>query len=223
MQFDQSWGAELRARLEPALSFSDRRKFEEPIRFLNEMASRLVSTHPVLQYASIDVQLVEQATWQTFSVPGRIYVPRHLLQTLEFENEWAAVLSFELGVLARRFVAERLRAEDYVSAPEDWRKRLNEISIWFGPGGVYRFSSRELKSALEPAVDFLYRANYDVRGLASLWQAYRRSSSFSPYTAADLEGLIETTRDTTALYTPTINPIVRSARFVQLQKRIRNL
>ena len=78
-------------------------------------------------------------------------------------------------------------------------------------------------AALESAVDLLYRARFDPRGLVSLLQRFQKKSGKIPWDAATLRRMVEKTRESISLRSPLINPIVRSDRFLHVRKRIQKL
>lgn len=94
---------------------------------------------------------------------------------------------------------------------------------YIGPHGVFDFPDDFHFDAAEAAVDILYKAGFDPRGLVSLWEIYGAAPERSPYGKDLLAKLTQRTRRVIALHAPLRNPIVRSPSFLTIQKRIRKL
>ena len=124
-------------------------------------------------------------------------------------NGVAGQHSIEYGSLAGLFLTSAARQE----RPFDY----------FGPHGVFDFPDEFHVSAAEGAVELLYSASFEPRGLVSLWSMYGAHPDSSPFGPDLLAKLMEKTRRTIALHAPLRNPIVRSQSFLTIQKRIRQL
>jgi predicted Zn-dependent protease len=190
--------------------------------YLRQLAQALADPTPELARSPLGVFLIREGKgkWRTYSLPGnRIYLPVELLRELGFENEIAALIAVEFGHLLGRDSVRRLAElrDPRENAPAPAPARI------FGENGIFAFTEAERIAAAERAVDILYRAGYDPRGLVSVWQKYRAHPDRSPLDAGTLGKLQEATRRAIATRAPLRNPVVRSAAFITIQKRIRRL
>jgi beta-barrel assembly-enhancing protease len=203
--------------------------------YLRNLAQALVQ-NTELKDAPIGVLLVADRAsgdWRDFSLPGnRIYLSTGLLRQLQFENEVAAAIAFELGHIVKRHALSRLAEQMGKKKAENPTLELvlpSEVTAYgqniryFGPGGVFGFTDEEQAESVQVAVDILYRAGFDPRGLVSLWDKYKDQPRRSPFDPGALAKLTEQTRQSIALYSPLRNPIVRSQAFIKIQERIRKL
>jgi predicted Zn-dependent protease len=216
---DNAVGAELAARFEKQLKLHSDREVGS---FLKSLAQGLSEGSPDLKLAAVGVQIIRdvKGAWRSFGLPGnRIYVSSGLIRKLEFENEVAAALAFELGHIQKRHLVNRLEE----GKPAATSGESGQPVDFLGPSGVFAFSDEAELEAVDASVDLMYRAGYDPRGLLSIWQAYAVEPRRSPFDASMLEKLVNRTRGAITKYAPLRNPIVRSAAFIAIQKRIRKL
>lgn len=183
--------------------------------YLTNIARRLFSA---VESAgpSLRVQAVSfsgaRAVPQTWMIPPTHgYVDERILKAMNFENEIAAGVAFEWErtqdiAFEKRFIAE------LDSPAPDYRK-------------IYEFSEVEDLKAVEGAVDRMYRAGYDPRGLVTYFE--RMSSFAKGRTATAFESRIpllqEKARRTIAFYAPLLNPIVRTEDFYKIRKKLERL
>jgi predicted Zn-dependent protease len=191
--------------------------------YLRKLAQALADASPELSHAPLGVLLIDRgvgARWQSYALPGnRVYLPVSLLRQLQFENEIAAAIALELGHLLGRDALRRLA--QLREAPETTSTvSLNQT---FGENGIFAFSEEERSRAAERAVDILYRAGFDPRGLVGLLARYQERPELSPVDEGTLERLQEKTRQAIATRAPLRNPVVRSPAFIRIQKRIEKL
>jgi hypothetical protein len=174
-------------------------------RYLSQVALRLLK--PLDKNLSPKIQMVssnEQESPKLWIIPPDMgFVDQRILKSLEFENEIAALLAFNWErtqdiEFEKRFIAEL----DQVSP--DFRK-------------IYQFSENEDLKAVEGAVDILYNAGYDPRGLISV---FNRKTSVNKDRSVVLQ---DKARRTIAFYKPLINPTVRSQEFYQMRKKLDRL
>ena len=92
-----------------------------------------------------------------------------------------------------------------------------------GVSGLFSFSDDAQAEAAEAAVDILYKAGYDPRGLVSLWEKFEKNPKQSPFERGLIPKLLEATRRAIAGYPPLRNPVIRSKAFLAVHKRIQKL
>ena len=238
---DNVVAAELAPRFEMELKL--RRDTEVSV-YLRQLAERLVNTQADIAGAGVGVFVVQdrRTQWWNYGLPGnRIYLSAGFLKSAEFENELAAAIAMEVSHLLRRDAIQRIRqqtspAPTLASAasvatgstgmdvlPPSDRPTLPKAIDYFGPNGIFIFPEESRLEAVDTAVDILYKAGFDPRGLTELWRNYQDHGSRSPLEASTLAKLLDRTRSAIASYPPLRNPIVKSDRFIVIQKRIRRL
>jgi len=143
--------------------------------------------------------------WADYSLPGtRIYLSSGELKRSEFENEVAAAIAVQLAHVARRHAVIRLTRDPEIArldgsviesvmpvAPPG----SGNVSVdFFGPKGIFAFSQENRLDAADMAVDILYRAGFDPRGLILFWTNHVNHLASSPYDSDLLQRLIERSR-----------------------------
>ena len=208
IHIDSKVGLTLAKDFDAECSFKHDGKVEN---YLNKVARRLADAVPELKTTPIAVVILSDRNkrWQNYALPGnRIYLSVGLLRGMEFENEIAAAIAFQLGHILKRHAVLHYE-KDFKSLPN--------------LRGIFDFNEMEDVAASQSGVNVLYRAGYDPRGLVSLWEQYQNNLQHSPYKADTLSTLTEKTRQAIALNTPLRNPIVRSQAFLTVKKRIQKL
>ncbi|MCM2277606.1 MAG: M48 family metalloprotease [Oligoflexia bacterium] len=206
--------------LDLARAFEAQQQFKtEPVltHYLEQLSASLGRSVPELGQTPAKVALLAAkgpaARWTHYALPGnRIYLSTSILRDVRFENELAAILALELGHILKRSAVSRLPEGEGATAPD-----------FLGPSGIFAYSEEQLIAALSPALDMLYAAGFDPRGMATLMIRYRDVPTRSPYPPGIAAKLLENTRRIIALQAPLRNPIVRSEKFLALQKRMRKL
>ncbi len=239
VQHDNAVGNELAQRFESQVKLKNDR---EVTVYLRALARKLSDASPDLKPTGVGVLLLRDKlpVWRNFGVPGnRVYLSVGLLRQFEFENEVAAVIAFELAHIQKRHLISRLEQAQRGDAPQASPspgttdlpvmpnlvlddERLRSIDF-FSPNGVFVFKLDDELEAVDGAVDLLYKSGYDPRGLIGVWKAYESNPRQSPYDLSTLNKLLERTRNAISGYAPLLNPIVRSAGFIAIQKRIKKL
>jgi predicted Zn-dependent protease len=238
VQRDQALGAELARQFESQLRFKGDK---EILVYLRNVAQALVDGTSELRPSGVGVQVVQDrgGRWRNYGFPGnRIYLSAGLLKHVQYENELAAAIAFELAHVLKRHAVLRLQEERIRDAkvanqggPADYPTVEGLVPSaaggkpidYFSPTGVFAFPDEFQTAAAQTAVEILYRAGYDPRGLVSLWSLYETESDHSPYDDDLLEKLLEKTRRVIALQSPLRNPIVRSQAFLTIQRRMQKL
>lgn len=219
-QLDNVLGLDLAQQFEAQITLRN----DEVVAAYLEQLGRSLMQLPELKNSPLQVKLIreKQDPWRNYALPGtRVYVSIPYLKDVRFENEVAAILALELGHIARRTAVSRLGEPSAEGA-----RRLPgplKAPAFFGSNGIFAFTEEQHAAALEPALEMLYSAGFDPRGLTSLMARYQQNPDRSPYSAPTVAKMLENTRRIIALHAPLRNPIVRSDRFVALQRRIKAL
>lgn len=138
---------------------------------------------------------------------GKIFFDVRVLRALRFENEIASAMALAWERSEGTEFRERLITEAQGGNPDPMR-------IWV-------FSTLENERAIEGAVDRVYKAGYDPRGLVSYFD--RVPSRSKNQLESDNEALKDKARRTIAFYAPLLNPIVRTEDFYKMRKRLERL
>ena len=151
---------------------------------------------------------------------------------LEFENELAADLAIQLSYLKRKDVLNRLNQDlDFTKgrhidltrmSPDEAQQWVDKVEF-LGEDGLFTFSEDEEREALIGAVDILYRAGYDSRGILTLLDRFRENPTHSPYLENKIDRFKQCVRRKIALYTPLLNPIVQTQEFLIARNRMGKL
>ncbi len=207
-------GNDLSSQLEVELKI---KKAEGIEKFLSELALRLASFDSELKEITIQVVVIDsyQKKWKSFSLPGgRIYLPLGLLKKIEYDNEAAALVAFELSHLKKRNLVKRLEAI------ESEKQSARTLPNLFGSQGLFTYDDETLSMTSGGAVELLYSAGFDSRGLVSLLKRFEQNEAHSPFEKETLEHMLEQTRLEIAQRTPLRNPIVRTLDFQVFKKQL---
>ncbi len=200
-------GEFLAPQLERHLDWSWDAQVEE---FLDGILQKLLQEDRPIGASRVKVIRERGGEWRNFSLPvDRLFLSGSLLSRLEHENEVAAVLAFELGLLQRRVVSRKIESGQ-------WREEQGILKL-------FEHSDEDLAAACGHAVRMLYGAGYDVRGMGSVWGLLSRSPRQSPFRPQTLAKLIEQTRKAVAEQAPLRNPVVSSETFLRIKERIGRL
>jgi len=215
LKLDRGAGTQLSARFD---RFAVLSRDVEVSGFLRRIAERLLEAAPDLRGTPVGVIPIQDRSrrWRSFGFPGnRIYLSSGLLRAVEFENEAAALIAYELAHIRRRSLLVGIES----------RRRENQYgeNDFFGEAGVFAFPLDERLHAVSAAVGLMYAAGYDPRGLNAIWKRFQATPDQSPFDGSTLDRLIETTRLEIAQYSPLRNPIVRSEEFIKVRARLKKL
>jgi predicted Zn-dependent protease len=179
-------------------------------RFLTEIARKLGRVQEGLPVQTIRVKIHRDSSpghskW--FSFPGTtISVPWSQLQIVEYENEIAAGLAFELSNVIKRHLAQKIQR--------------GKVNLMLGEGSVFELDREEREASIQLGTRMLYYAGYDLRGMASVFQRY--PEFFSGLSSKkEVEFNVKESQRTRSDYLPVRDPVVRSAEFVRLKKRLK--
>jgi predicted Zn-dependent protease len=151
----------------------------------------------------------------SYAFPGAlISLPDSWVRGVEYENELAAVIAYQMAHLVLRSLA--IHVEEQALRP------VPVPPILFGPGSVFEFHREERASAIRLGVKMLYRAGYDTRGMASIFQRtpnlFGNPDSGSSKKEVDFN-IKEAQRSSSELL-PAIKPVVRSPEFIRFKKEL---
>lgn len=209
--------------------------------YFSRLASRLVEvpeseTKLNLQLFKPRVFLIEpkENKLKNFVFPGeRIYIPTNLVREIQYENELAAMLAFELAKLKLKSVVSQVKKlnggvgvasnSSKEASSQDGDQESNEPISTLSSEGVVVLGRDEMKDVARSSVKLMYRAGYDPRGMLTYLDILDRNTGRSPLSREEIEMLRLTVRDEISLKTPLRNPIVRSEEFVRYLERIKKL
>ncbi|MDR3605927.1 MAG: hypothetical protein P4M08_00940 [Oligoflexia bacterium] len=234
IEFHKTVGNELARKFEPHLAFRQETVVTD---YLEKIAHELVANTKGLLLPDITVKLIKNDAWKDYALPGgKIYLSVSTLRQMHYQNEIAAEIALQLAHLQREHVLEYFQkmkaSEGSESAPAaagpaevlpGQLAPIPEEIDYFGTTGVFAFGEKQDLAALQSAIDILYSAGYDVRGVISLWQVYLNNPQHSPYGDARLTKMLDEARRMIAQKAPLRNPIVRTEAFIAVQKRIKKL
>jgi len=193
------------------LAFRKRVAFVED-REIEAYLTRLATRFLPPGKSEIHVSVVSTATAgydpSVWVVPGgKIFFDVRVLRSLHFENEIASAMALAWERSEGVEFRERLIAEAGHTDPD--------------PMKIWTFSLLENERAIESAVDRIYKAGYDPRGLVNYFD--RVPTRTKNQLESDNESLKDKTRRTIAFYAPLLNPIVRTEDFYKMRKRLERL
>lgn len=232
---DQKKGQDLARLFDPQVKV---KKDVELNVYLRTLGERLIQASETLAGTPFGVYVINDRNqkWRNFGLPGtRIYLSVAGLKSVQFENEIAALIAFEISNVILRSAIQKLEKErEPIVGQEATRAELasnlktqetgeSENIDFFGPSGIFVFDEKAYLESAKLSVNILHRAGFDPRGLITVWEFYRNTNQHSPYEPTTLSRLIEETRQAISQLTPLRNPIVRSAAFIRVQERIQKL
>ena len=202
-------------------------KLDEVEPFLSQMAKRLAKVEEGFETKLIQVRVHRDKTIglrRFFSFPGTtISIPLSYLQSVQYENELAAGIAFELGNILKRHLAKKME-KDYLKESEGIAKK----TVLFGVGSVFDLDSEERKESIQLGMRMLYLAGYDLRGMASFFQRQldededlgtdSKINHLSDMQKKELEFNIREARLAKSGFMPSLDPVVRSAEFIKMKK-----
>ena len=154
----------------------------------------------------------------SYAFPGAlISLPDTWVRSVDYENELAAVIAYQMAHLVRRSLA--IHVEEQALSP------VPLPPVLFGAGSVFEFHREERSSAIRLAVRMLYGAGYDTRGMASIFQ--RAPGLFgNPDSASfkkEVDFNIKEAQRASSELLPAIKPVVRSPEFIRFKKDLERM
>jgi predicted Zn-dependent protease len=182
--------------------------------FIQAMAHSLLKQKPEFENETIELKIHDDTKLSLqhfFGFPGiMISVPQSFLRKVEFENELAAAVAFEIANVMNRFLAEKVEAQ-----------RLAGNEVHFGDLSVFRLNRQERLSSIKLATELMYGAGFDTRGMASIFKRYPRYYVQETATALfqkEVDFNIREAQRAKSEFLPQMKPIVRSGEFIQFKK-----
>jgi predicted Zn-dependent protease len=232
IKFDQEIGSELADQLNPQLPLK-----ADPFvqTFLDRIAQKIADGNPDLHIPRPRVFLLQDKTkkWNGYALPGgRVYISIGALKKTEYDNEAAALMAIQFAHLLKEHLLDALRALSKPSPgevaaspafPAFTTFKVPEELKFFGKDGIFSFTDNQELEAVETAVDLLYGAGYDPRGLLSLLENLETVPAHAPYDAALMGKAIERAQSRTVQLPPLRNPIVHTEEFFEFSKYVKEL
>lgn len=172
--------------------------------YLKNLASALGSSIQGFNVQQLEIRQMLNPE-KFFAFPGtKIYLPFTFLKTVEFENELAAAIAFQLAQVTLRYGVKRLENEEL-----PWS--------WQGGYSVFKLNQDEKREVIALAVQILYQNNFGTRALPSFFQRYSKYFEFSE---SEVEWMIREAHKARSEYLPLRDPIVRSKEFLEFKQRL---
>jgi predicted Zn-dependent protease len=233
IEFNRAIGTELAQQLAPQLTF---KKDAQVQAYLGKVAQRLAAKNAELHLTDVKVFLLKDTDrrYRSYGLPGgRLYLSSARLKTLEFESEVAAMMAIELGHLLNEHVQNYLRkspaglqVQDAAAMPAVLPLKTLEAPEdidFLGKDGMFAFSAKDNDEAIASAVNILYDAGYDPRGLITYLKRLNDNPAHSPWDESELSRIMDQARKNVALLTPLRNPIVQTDDFELIRAKLQKL
>ncbi|NDG85319.1 MAG: hypothetical protein EBX52_09840 [Proteobacteria bacterium] len=212
---DSARAAGLASRFREEMDFVQAPRAE---RFLSRVAALVAGASKDFPLGKVEVRIHRDRNPDEahfFSFPGNLVsVPVGYLRQVEYENELAAAIAYELAKVMDRHLASHVEALSE-------KGRASAIEI-FGAASVFVLNPEERSGSIKRGSVILYRAGYDVRGMASMFQRY--SGFFGNPGSASLKKEVEfnvrEAQRASSELLPSLKPIVRSAEFIEFKKEL---
>lgn len=222
VRMDREMGPPLALKLEETLTLVHS---PDVTIYLREVADHLMKGVPDLAESPVGVFLFRESgkEWRTYSVPGaRIYLPTSVFHLFEYEGEAAAMLSLELANLTYRLVVQKV--EKAMGPDLPLTSKNIEVFIDF-PGfkSLFALSATEFLRSVEKATSILYQGGFDPRGMVSYLEILIAHPERSTQDVETLREGILRARRVIVSFAPILSPVIRSERFLAVQKRFGTL
>ena len=194
--------------------------FPEGERYLNAVTKKIAKVQDGFSYETVRVRIHQdnqKSLSHFFSFPGTtISVPLSYLKQVEYENELAAVLAYEIANVMNRHLAKKLA---------DPAAGQVENQSMFGTNGLFELNRAERKESIQLGTRLLYYAGFEPRGLASVFQRYPQyfTNFSSDLAKKEVDFNIRAAQQARSEYLPSLSPIVRSSEFITMKKGIAHL
>jgi predicted Zn-dependent protease len=190
-------------------------------RFLARTASALVGASRDFPLGKVEVRIHRDQNPDEayfFAFPGNLVsIPLSFLRTVEFENELAAAISYELAQVMDRHLASHVEAITE-------KGQAAQIEI-FGSRSIFVMSPEERSQSIKRGSSVLYWAGYDVRGMTSIFQRYPAffRNPGSETLKKEVEFNLREAQRARSELLPSLKPIVRSAEFIEFKKELERI
>jgi hypothetical protein len=193
-------------------------KADDIEKYLTTMARKLAAVQDGFEVKKVTIKIhrdddVEMKRF--FSFPGTtISVPVSFLKTVDYENELAAAMAFELANVINRHLAKKV---DEDAHPTLW-----------GTGNVFDLDRPERVESIDQGERLLYYAGYDLRGMPSFFRRYEPKFKVSTNLGSssnqkEVDFNWKEAQRARSEYLPSSNPTVRSTDFIKMKKGTKHL
>jgi predicted Zn-dependent protease len=175
-------------------------------RFLARMGAKLAGASKDFPLEQVEVKIHYDSSRdlkRAFSFPGTLVsLPLGFLRKVEYENELAASLAYELAHVINRHLSNRVFSG--------------------GDASVFDWDRDERARSIKVGTELLYFSGYDVRGMASMFQ--REAGFFgNPDTDSlgkEVEFNVREAQRARSGLLPSVKPVVRSSEFIQFKREL---
>jgi predicted Zn-dependent protease len=183
--------------------------------FMKNMVSVLLKKREEFQKEKITIEIHDDSDPKLrrfFSFPGTtLSVPISFLKKVEFENELAAALAFEMANIMNRFLAKKVEKQVLLGN----RPQL------FSKESVFNLTKEDRGDSIRLATNLLDESGYDTRGMASIFKRF--SAYYVQETSSDLfqtqvAWMVREAQRAQNEFLPQMKPVVRSGEFIQFKK-----
>lgn len=183
LQEEQRLGQEARAEVERSMEIS-----RDPVvvNYIRGIGERLVRANDLTQF-DYTFDVVEAPQVNAFAIPGgHLYVNTGLICLADSEAELAGVMGHEIGHAAERHAVSQMSAQQQTQAAALGGAALLSILLGQEPGTIspavaipatlaaqgylLKYSRDHEREADDLAVQYLHRAGYDPRAVASFFE-----------------------------------------------------
>lgn len=186
--------------------------------YLSRLTDRLITAAHLNEETKARIFLMDDknSLWRSFAIPGnRFYISVGLLKAVEYEHELAALLSLQVALISKKVTLNLISSVDgSQGSPSPQRLTWEKL---------FNASLQEERASLGSAIEILYQAGFDPRGMISLYELYSLSPDHSPYSQKTRELYIEIMKQEISKLPPLRNPVVRSEEFIFIKQRINKL
>ncbi|MBU6153169.1 MAG: M48 family metalloprotease [Bdellovibrionales bacterium] len=186
-------------------------------RFLSRMGTRLAGASRDFPLERVEVKIHYDSSpdlRRAFSFPGTLVsLPLGFLRQVDYENELAAGIAYELGHVINRHLANRIFSGG--------DQNPNQVAM-FGDSSVFEWDRDERARSIKVGTELLYYAGYDVRGMASIFQRNHRffGNPDTDSNQKEVEFNVREAQRSRSGLLPPVKPIVRSSEFIQFKREL---
>ncbi len=201
--------------------------------YIQELGLRLVSAQRERSFP-FRFYVIEDREVNAFAIPGgHVYIHSGLIKAADNEAELASVMAHEIGHVILRHASQQMSAQIGYNTlasmllgqnPGMWQALAANL---LGTGALMSYSRQHEADADLFALRTLYGANYDLRGMLTLFEKLKRLEGREPNLLARFfsshpatsERIIKA-RSTISSWPPQRSPIQNSAAFLRVKMRL---
>lgn len=204
---DNQKAQDLWIQFEKKIEFDSKSETEK---YLTGLARKLAQAEEGRSLQNVRVRVHRDknpAQAKLFGFPGTVVsLPESFLKKVEYENELAGGIAFELASILSRHLARKMEAG---TAP-----------ILFGDGSIFDLDRGERAESIATGTKLLYYAGYDLRGMASVFQHYPEFfGGLSSKKEVDFN--VKESQKIRSGFLPARDPVVRSPEFLKFKRRLK--